>query len=37
MTTLTPQGYRNRLIDSTVEDYLKAFGAVSIRGPTAYS
>ncbi len=33
MTTLTPKGYRKRLIDSTVEQYLRAFGAVSICGP----
>ncbi len=33
MTTLTPKGYRKRLIDSTIDEYLKAFGAVSIRGP----
>lgn len=33
MATLTPHGYRRRLIDGTVENYLKAFGAVNIRGP----
>ncbi len=30
---LTPNGYKKRLVDDTVEEYLKAFGAVNIRGP----
>jgi uncharacterized protein len=30
---LTPDGYRKRLVDTAIDDYLKAFGAVSIRGP----
>lgn len=31
--TLTPPGYLPRLIDKTIEQYLKSFGAVSIEGP----
>ena len=30
---LTPEGYRKRILDSTIEDYLEVFGAVSIIGP----
>ena len=30
---LTPRGYRSRLIESKLELYLDAFGAVEIRGP----
>ena len=31
--TLTPQGYRPRLIDSRFDTYLNTFGAVYVRGP----
>lgn len=30
---LTEKGYKERLIDSKVKDYLKLFGAISIEGP----
>ena len=30
---LRPDGYRNRLIDSRIEEYLRTFGAVNIEGP----
>ena len=30
---LTPEGYRKRILDPTIEDYLEVFGAVSIMGP----
>ncbi len=33
MGILTPDGYRARLIDSVVDQYLQAFGAINIRGP----
>ena len=31
--SLTPKGYKNRLIDGKVERYLRIFGAVAIEGP----
>ena len=31
--TLTPSGYRPRLIDPLISDYLQSFGAISIEGP----
>jgi predicted AAA+ superfamily ATPase len=31
--TLTPQGYKKRLIDDVLPEYLEAFGAVVIEGP----
>lgn len=30
---MTPNGYRRRFIDDVIEEYLKAFGAVNVRGP----
>ena len=30
---LTKEGYKQRIIDSKIDDYLKIFGAVSIEGP----
>ena len=30
---LTKKGYRERLIDKTIEENLKIFGAISIEGP----
>lgn len=31
--TLRKDGYRDRLVDNTIGDYLKTFGAISIEGP----
>lgn len=31
--TLTPHGYRTRLVDNRISAYLETFGAVSIEGP----
>lgn len=31
--TLTPEGYRPRLIDKSIDEMLGSFGAVSIEGP----
>ena len=31
--TLTPSGYRPRLIDPLISDYPQSFGAISIEGP----
>jgi predicted AAA+ superfamily ATPase len=31
--TLTKDGYRTRIVDQKITDYLKVFGAVSIEGP----
>jgi predicted AAA+ superfamily ATPase len=33
MTLLTPDGYKKRMVDGTIDDYLRAFGAVYVRGP----
>ena len=30
---LTENGYKERLIDKKIEQYLKIFGAISIEGP----
>ena len=30
---LTEKGYKKRLIDDKIEEYLKLFGAISIEGP----
>ena len=31
--SLTEKGYKKRLIDNKIEEYLKIFGAISIEGP----
>lgn len=30
--TLTPKGYRPRLVDSKIDEYMRIYGAVSIEG-----
>ena len=30
--TLTPEGYRPRLVDSKIKEYMQIYGAVSIEG-----
>lgn len=31
--SLTKKGYKKRIIDKTIEENLKIFGAISIEGP----